>query len=100
MVTWRGQPARIWLALLSANGGLLGDPIQVLSGRMDVMSWTEGETANITLTVESRLADLERARVRRYTDRDQEDEYPGDLGFQYVDSLQDTLINWGKGVTK
>ncbi len=99
-VNWRGQPARIWLALLNSAGGLLGDPIPVLSGRMDVLSWTEGDTANITVTVESRLADLDRPRIRRYTDRDQQDEYPGDIGMQYVESLQDTLINFGKGVTK
>jgi hypothetical protein len=96
---WRGQPANIWLALLNPQGGILGDPVLVMSGRLDVLSWKEGVTAEITMTIESRLADLERARVRRYTDRDQEDEYPGDLGFQYVESLQDTIIQWGKGVT-
>ena len=96
---WRGQPGKIWLALLSPEGSLLGDPVLVLSGRLDVLSWKEGVTAEITMTIESRLADLERARVRRYTDRDQQDEYPGDLGFQYVESLQDTIIQWGKGVT-
>jgi hypothetical protein len=98
-VNWRGNPGRIWLALLNQQGGLLGDPIPVFSGRMDVLSWSEADTANLTLTIESRLADLDRARTRLYTDRDQEDEYPNDLGFQYVTSLQDTLLLWGKGVT-
>ncbi|MCK8787634.1 hypothetical protein M0638_25025 [Roseomonas sp. NAR14] len=96
VVDWQGRAGRIWLALLDDAGGLLGDPVQALGGRMDVMSWAEGETATISLTVESRLADLERARVRRYTDRDQQDEYPNDLGFAYVASLQNQEIRWGK----
>ena len=78
---WRGQSGKVWLALLNETGGMLRDPIQVYSGRMDVMSWSDGDQNTITLTIESRLADLDRARVRRYTDRDQQNEYPSDLGF-------------------
>ena len=97
-VDWRGQPGRVWLAVLDPGGALLGDPVQIFSGRMDVMSWAEGETCTISLSVESNLADLERARVRRYTDRDQQAEYPGDLGLQFVDSLQNQSIDWGQGL--
>ena len=68
----------------------------VLAGRMDTMSWSEGETATVSLTVESRLADLERPRARRYTDSDQQAEYPGDLAFQYVQSLVEKEITWGR----
>ena len=98
MADYRGRAGKVWLATLNEAGGLLGAPIPVFSGRMDVMSWTEGTDCAISLTVESRLADLDRARVRRYTDRDQQAEFPGDLGFQFVDSLQDARILWGQGL--
>ena len=95
---YRGRLGKVWLAILTEAGGLLGAPIPVFSGRMDVMSWSEGTACTISLTVESRLADLDRARVRRYTDRDQQAEFPGDLGFQFVDSLQEARILWGQGL--
>lgn len=96
-VDWQGRAATIWLALLTSQGELLGEPIQVLSGRMDTLSWSEGETATVSMTVENRLVDLERARVRRYTDADQQAEYPGDLAFQFVAGLVEKEITWGRG---
>lgn len=95
-VTFQGRAARIWLGLLSEGGVLIGDPVQVLVGRMDTMTWSEGQTAAISLTVENQLVDLDRARVRRYTDADQQSEYSGDLGFQYVASLVEKEITWGR----
>ena len=97
--TYRGRAGKVWLATLDSSGAaLIGSPVPIFSGRMDVMSWSEGTDCTISLTIESRLADLDRARVRRYTDRDQQDEYPGDQGLQYVDTLQDTDILWGQGL--
>ena len=36
--------------------------------------------------------DLERAEVRRYTDADQQAEYPGDRFFEFVAALQEAEI--------
>jgi hypothetical protein len=97
-VDYQGRPARVWLALLDAAGALLGDPVQVLAARMDVLSWQEGAAdATLSLAVENMLIDGERAVVRRYTDADQQAEYPGDKGFEYVPSLQTAEIRWGGG---
>ena len=96
-VTWQGRAARVWLALLTEAGALVGEPVQVLAGRMDTLSWEEGETATVSLSVESQLADLERPRARRYTDRDQQGQYPGDRVFEYVTALQEQEIRWGRG---
>jgi len=69
----------------------------VFSGFMDTMSITEvGDTSQISLTIESRLVDLDRARVRRYTSEDQQSRFPGDLGFSFVNSIQDREIFWGR----
>ena len=49
----------------------------------------------ITLLAENRLRDLERLRARNYTDADQQAEYPGDRGFEFVPALQTMSIPWG-----
>ena len=41
-------------------------------------------------------APIERARVRRYTHEDHQIDYPGDLFFQFVGSLSDKVLTWGK----
>ena len=65
---------------------------------MDVMTIDDnGETANISLTAESRLIDLERARERRYTSDDQKVRHPNDTGLDFVASLQEKEIAWGSG---
>ena len=63
---------------------------------MDVMTIEDaGETASISLSAESRLIDLERARVRRFTDNDQQNQFSGDTSLRFVASLQDKEIAWG-----
>ena len=65
-------------------------------GRMDQMTIADGgDTSTISLTVESKLIDLERARSRRYTDNNQQSRFPGDLAFQFVTRLQDENLTWG-----
>lgn len=67
----------------------------VFSGEMDQMNIDFGpETCNISLDVESRMIDLERPRIRRYTDNDQQSRYPGDLAFEFVTRLQDESLEW------
>ena len=48
------------------------------------------------MQVENKLIDLKRSKVRRYTSEDQEQEYPSDLGLDFVPSLQDMELIWGK----
>jgi len=54
------------------------------------------ETSTIELLVENKLIDLERARIARYTSGYQKSVYPGDLGLDFVESLQDKDIVWGR----
>lgn len=93
---YQGRRCRIWAAPLSASFQVLADPVVVFDGRMDTMAVEIGKTATITLSAESRLADLERPRVRRYNDADQQQEYPGDLGLQFVEKMVEKELLWGK----
>lgn len=93
----QGKTAKAWLAVLDADGRLMGDPYLSFSGITDVPTIVEGaEAAEIRLSCESRLFDLQRARVRRYTPEDQKLDDATDEGFDYVAGLQDGQIVWGK----
>lgn len=85
---YQGRPATFWLAAKDSNDAIIADPFISFKGKMDVMEdHDDGETATITLSVESHLIDLERPKVRYYTDEDQQLEYPGDLFFEFVPAL-------------
>lgn len=92
-----GRAGKIWLAFLNSSDAVVADPVLIFSGRLDVCAVEEaGETSTISISYESRLIDLERPRERRYTDEDQQFEYSGDRGLEYVAGLQDKVIQWGR----
>jgi len=93
---FQGRVATIWLAPLSDSYALLADPIVIFEGRMDIMPIRLGKTADISLNIESKLIDWERARVRRYNNEDQQSEYPSDLSMQYVEQMTEKELIWGR----
>lgn len=73
---------------------------QAFKGLMDTMQIAEtGESARITLALENRLILLERPRTLRFTSEDQKTLFPGDLGLDFIDDIQDRTIEWGKSTT-
>jgi hypothetical protein len=79
--------------------GVIGsaDIVEVFSGYMNVMTIEDsGETSVISLAIESKLVELNRARVRRYTHESHQSRYAGDTFFSYVADLQDKSIVWGR----
>jgi len=97
---YQGRVCNVYFGLLDPDGGLTvaaGDLTQIFSGYMDQMNISEqAETSTISLTVENRLIDLERARVARYTSAYQKSIYPNDLGLDFIEDLQDKQLTWGK----
>ena len=93
---YQGRPCTIWFGCLDEAHAVIASPVAFFKGRMDTMKIDMGETATITLSVESRLADWDRARIRRYTDADQQEVWPGDGFFRYVPRMQDIDIRWGQ----
>jgi len=92
----RGRVCSLWFGCFDGSGTLLADPVQIFAGRMDQPSISDqGETATVSLSAESRLADLQRNRERRFTDLDQKNLFPGDKGLAYIAALQEMEINWG-----
>lgn len=91
----QGADGLIYLGFLS-SGLVVNNPILIFEGKLDVPVIDEGaETSSISITYESRLIDLLRTRESRFTDEDQKRAFAGDLGCEFVVSLQDKNIKWG-----
>lgn len=94
---YQGRTVRMWFAAFDAAYVVIDDPVLVYRGRMDTMRVRAGQNASIELTCEGRLADFERARVRRYNSADQQTVYPGDKFFDYAPQLAaGQAIWWGQ----
>lgn len=92
----QGKLGRVYLGFLDSSGNVVADPYLAFTGRLDVPVIEDmGEAATITITYESRLVALQRAPQRRYTHEDQQLDYAGDMGLEYVSKIQDAQITWG-----
>lgn len=93
----QGSVGKVYLGFMNSSNQVIDSPFMLFEGRLDVPSMEEsGDSAIISISYESRLIDLERPRESRYTNEDQQREFAGDLGFEFVPSLQDVVINWGR----
>jgi hypothetical protein len=93
-VNYQNRPLNVYVGAIESG---TFSSTALFKGRMDTMAFAEaGETTTVSITAESRLIDLERARSFRYTSEDQKALYSGDLGLDYVADLQDKVINWGR----
>lgn len=95
---YQGKTAKVYIgAFNTAGGALIADPYLAFSGRMDVMTIAERpDSPVINISTESRLIDLERPRERRWDHQDQITDHPGDMFFEFVSSIQNVEITWGK----
>jgi len=94
--SYQGRTINIYLGFFDSTGSLISDLDTIFSGLADVMTIEEGgETCTLSMTVENRFIDLQRARERYYTHQDQQIKYSGDLGLNYVSTLQDRVVVWG-----
>lgn len=74
---------------------------EIFSGELDQMNIEESvDSASISVTAENVLVKLERPVIRRLTNEDQKSRFPSDRGLEFVASLQDREIFWGKAAPK
>jgi hypothetical protein len=115
---YQGRECRIYFGLSLSNNQIITESGQVITtenlfnlqleggneyfaeiftGELDQMNISEqGSTATISVTAENILIKLERPVVRRFTNEDQKSRFPSDKGLEFVASLQDKEIFWGK----
>lgn len=80
----------------AAGGGSSFDVVEVFSGSLNQMVIEDGpESGTISVTVDSKLVELERASNRRYTAENHKSRYPNDSFFDYVTELQDKNVRFG-----
>jgi len=89
--------AIVTMALLDENESIIASPVVLFSGPMDALNIQDsGNTIVLNMSIENRLIALETPRISRYTDEEQKIRYAGDKGFEYVNSIQELPILWGK----
>ncbi len=94
---YQGRSAKIYLGFFSSiTAQLVADPELLDSGKMDVSDTDEGDTCTVTITAESRVAAWSRTQERRYTDAEQQAQYPGDKGLEFISQAAQKEVAWGR----
>ena len=91
------QPVTVYLGVLDSSDDLIADPTVVWEGAMDQMMLSVGAEGGdvISLTAESELARFDKASNVKYTDAQQQNDYPGDLGFELLPLIEGAKLRWG-----
>lgn len=75
----------------------VSDVVEVFSGSLNQMVIEDSaESGTISVTVDSKLIELERASNRRYTSESHKTRHSGDTFFDYVSQIQDAEIVFGR----
>lgn len=91
----QGNVAQVFLGAV-VNGVVVESPVLIYQGLTDQVGIDPGaDTATVTLSLESRLSDLQRTMVQKMTDQYQEQKYPGDVCLLAVEKLVDIQLFWG-----
>ena len=92
-------PMTLYLAGLN-GGAIIADPIVAFAGTLDQPTIdAAAETATISINCENKLLSMNVAADRRYTADDQQRDWPGDLGMNFVNSIQEMTLYWGQTPT-
>lgn len=99
----QGTECKVWVGLLDDNEALIDSPVLEYRGTIDVPELAdnadaEGRTisTSVSITVEGLMVDFRRTgRYRRFTDRDQQQMYPGDTFCRFVGGLKEKALGWG-----
>lgn len=94
--SWQGREVLIKFGVLDSDDQP-SDLMTIWSGLTDQLD-IEGnpDGTRVVLTAESKLIDLQRARIRRYTPESQKAYFPNDKAFDFVADLQDKKILFGQ----
>ena len=94
--TYQNRTGTVYLGFLDSSYALIADPFIAFQGRMNSMDGTLGKTCTIQLQIQSRLVDWDKARIRRYTNEDQQEFFSGDKGLEFVSEMVEKDLIWGR----
>lgn len=90
---------KLYLGFFDSSWSIIADPFLFFEGGLDVPKISDSNSdLDLILTYENHLVFLKRKRELRFTDQTQQALFPGDLGFQFVNSLAEWSGYWGKKV--
>ena len=94
--SYSGREAKLYVGFQNASRVLVADPMVIFAGRIDAMDIQIGKTASVSVSIESKLVDWERARIRRYTNEDQRNLYSTDEFCEFVVQTVEKELVWGQ----
>jgi hypothetical protein len=94
--SYSGRTAKLYIGFLNSSRVLVADPMVIFAGRIDAMDIQIGKTASVSVSIESKLVDWERARIRRYTNEDQRNLYSTDEFCEFVVQTVEKELVWGQ----
>ena len=100
---YRARTCEIYIGFLDDVGALLATNVyQVFSGKVSTVGLSEDTTDDtFSVSAESRLVDLSRAKVSKYTNESQLQIFPADKGLEYATTAQTKLfISRGDTITE
>lgn len=93
--TVTGRRAVIYLGALDRTTHVLVGAAPLWAGQMDQMLIAEdATTATVTLKLEHEMVDWNRPASGRYSDADQQQRWPGDLGLSMIAQTVDMTVVW------
>ena len=96
-----GRSGKVWQGFLDSDYALIHEPALIFSGLIDNATVSIGETATVTIQLESRMIAWERPKIRRYTNEDQQQRFAGesptvtDKFFEFLNQTVDQELRWG-----
>lgn len=88
----QGRDCALYLGLRASNGSVIASPYCWAMTMDTATIQDDGRSLTVTIAAENRLIFGDRHEPRRYTDADQQDEYPGDRFFEFVEGLQNKTV--------
>ena len=93
---YQGRNLTLFMGALDSNQSVIATYI-LFKGLMDTMTISDdGNYANISIMSENILIGMNRNKVSRYTNNEQQALFSDDKGFSFIDGLQDKTITWGR----
>ena len=94
--TVKGRGVTVFLQVFTEDWGLLGSPISLWDGELDLMRYRAEGGGQYTVSVTAETAWTKRSKppFGFLTDTDQKARFPGDRGLEQVSSLIGKTINW------
>ncbi len=92
------RPAIVYIGALDVStGALVADPDEFKRGYIDDMEVRYGTSNIITVTIEDEDADLDRPHGELYSNQQQQEDFSGDVGLEFLEQMASVRVVWPYG---